>query len=266
MLQARAALHIPACTKWAVLVSVLLLLCVAAYDQVEYVFNGAGPSDRGYDSAEVVRSIYALDNERINRINPNGPSERSTISAFYPAMGRDRAMAEALRRFRAAFPTAPIRVNSVTRNGCLLAEAAGARCALVPHAGWFGGTIYRDASALRVWLDGLLDAASAAPWVTILEDDVWWLRPFDLDAELVADLNCALQEPDPSTAHRGVFDRFCPASNSGFCGFGGTVIRSSMLVPVLRDAAVVEEVLTRIFSNKWAQYVGSDVALSILCA
>ena len=227
--------------------------------ELRYMWYGDGGGEKRVAFPAVVDEIRRVD-DRVAR------KQSHALAAFYPAMGRHRAMAEVLRRFRASFPDAPLIVHGATELSCLLASAAAGECVSVPASGWYGGTLYRDVKHLWVWVNGLLRAAARAPWVVVMEDDVWWIQTLDPRYTFSKDFNMA-------GPHRrspwltATLKKRCPWADGGFGGSGGTIIRSSTLMRAFADVDRADALMRDLIAaNPVGGDAGTDEAIWLVSA
>jgi hypothetical protein len=88
-------------------------------------------------------------------------------------------------------------------------------------------------------VESLLSAAALGEWVTLLEDDVWWLRAPDVDM-FQHDINCGsiIFQSKHFTDWLKVN---CPSATGILAGYGGCVMRSAAVIRAIQNKTRVKE-------------------------
>jgi hypothetical protein len=155
-----------------------------------------------------------------------------------------QALDEALHRFRKFYPTAPLYVHNdgggrAVRQLALLYRARDYTEASTAQSARPNGLYFRDPAGGTAYLERIAAAARLAPWLLILEDDVW-LYGRIRTSELSYDINSKCD------AHFAVpLGALVSKSKGGMCyaPCGGSVLRSSRLLSANRTLAGVSEIM-----------------------
>ena len=180
------------------------------------------------------RALSAADDART-------PSGRRPLGAFYQCHKRSRSFNGVLRRFRMAYPTAPLVVVNDGGDQALRAIALkyNANYSYEGQVAVPGrGALYMsgDAAAVRLVERAAL-VANEVDWIMLLEDDVNVRRPVNLTT-LTGDLNGDNPKEFLSASLVTVIQQELgrPVPDTHFGGAGGGILRAALLREIVASA------------------------------